>query len=123
MLADLGSIEHGKTFSAIVRETLVGMIRTYGLVGTVKALRNLNLVQGKLLPELVSLDVFANPPRLAVPIHYVFGEQDALTPAAVVKGLPAAIAAPATTVRLVPHAGHMVHFDQPAIVRSIAVSA
>jgi pimeloyl-ACP methyl ester carboxylesterase len=123
LLADLGSIEHGKTFSAILRETLFGMIRTYGLVGTVKALRNLNLIQAKLLPELVPLDVFANPPRLAVPIHYVFGEQDALTPATVVKDLPAAIAAPATTVRLVPHAGHMVHFDQPAIVRSIAVSA
>jgi pimeloyl-ACP methyl ester carboxylesterase len=123
LLADLGSIEHGKTFSTIVRETLVGMIRTYGLVGTFKALRNVNVIQGKLLPELVSLDVFANPPRLGVPIHYVFGEQDALTPATVVKELPAAIAAPAITVRLVPHAGHMVHFDQPAIVRSIAVTA
>jgi proline iminopeptidase len=123
LLGDLGSIEYNKRFSAILRETLVGMIRTYGVVGTIKALRNLNLIQGKLLPELVSLDVFANPPRLAVPVHYVFGEQDALTPAAVVKDLPAAISAPATTVRLVPHAGHMVHFDQPAIVRSIAVSA
>jgi pimeloyl-ACP methyl ester carboxylesterase len=123
LLGDLGSIEHNKRFSAILRETLFGMIRTYGPVGTVKALRNLNLIQGKLLPELVSLDVFANPPRLAVPVHYVFGEQDALTPAAVVKDLPAAIAAPATTVRLVSDAGHMVHFDQPAIVRSIAVSA
>ncbi len=72
---------------------------------------------------MVSLDVLANPPRLAVPIHYVFGEQDALTPTAIVKDLPAAIAAPATTVLLVPNAGHMVHFDQPAIVRSIAVTA
>jgi pimeloyl-ACP methyl ester carboxylesterase len=123
LLGDLGSIEHGKTFMAILRETLVGMIRTYGPVGTVKALRNLNLIQGKLLPELVSLDVFANPPRLAVPVHYVFGERDALTPAAVVRDLPAAIAAPATTVLLVPNAGHMVHFDQPAIVRSIVVNA
>jgi proline iminopeptidase len=123
LLADLGSIEHGKTFSAILREALFGMIRTYGLVGAVKALRNLNLIQGKLLPELVSLDVLTNPPRLAVPVHYVFGEQDALTPAAVVKDLPAAIAAPAITVLLVPDAGHMVHFDKPEVVRSIAVRA
>jgi pimeloyl-ACP methyl ester carboxylesterase len=65
----------------------------------------------------------SNPLRLAVPVHYVFGEQDALTPAAIVKQLPAAIAAPASTVLLVPNAGHMVHFDQPEIVRSIAVSA
>lgn len=123
LLADLGTIERGKKFGAIMRETLFGMIRTYGLVGTAKAVRNMNLIQRKLLSELVSLDLISHPPRLAVPVHYVFGEQDALTPAAIVKQLPAAIAAPASTVLLVPNAGHMVHFDQPEIVRSIAVSA
>jgi pimeloyl-ACP methyl ester carboxylesterase len=123
LLADLGTIEQGKNFNAILRETLLAMIRTYGLFGTAKALRNMSLIQRKLLPELVSLDLFANPPQLAVPVHYVFGEQDALTPSAIVKRLPAAIEAPARTAILVPNAGHMVHFDQPKIVRSIAVSA
>ena len=123
LLADLGTIEQGKNYSAILRETLFAMIRTYGLFGTAKALRNMNLIQRKLLPELVSLDLFANPPRLAVPVHYVFGEQDALTPSSIVKRLPEAIEAPANTAILVPNAGHMVHFDQPEIVRSIAVSA
>ena len=123
LLADLGSIERGKNFNAILRETLLAMIRTYGLFGTAKALRNMNLIQRRLLPELVSLDLFADPPRLAVPVHYVFGEQDALTPGTIVKRLPETIAAPARTAILVPNAGHMVHFDQPQIVRSIAVSA
>ena len=123
LLADLGTIEQGKNFNAILRETLFAMIRTYGLFGTAKALRNMNLIQHKLLPELVSLDLFANPPRLVVPVHYVFGEQDALTPSSIVKRLPEAIDAPASTAILVPNAGHMVHFDQPEIVRSIAVSA
>ena len=123
LLADLGAMERGKKFSRILRETLFGMIRTYGLVGTAKALRNMNLIQRKLLPELVSLDLFANPPRLAVPVHYIFSEQDALTPSEIVKQLPAAISTPASTVLLVPNAGHMVHFDQPEIVRSIAVGA
>jgi pimeloyl-ACP methyl ester carboxylesterase len=99
------------------------MIGAYGLVGTVKALRNLSLVQRKLLPELVSLDLLTNPPGVAVPVHYVFGEQDALTDAAIWKQLPAAIAAPVSTVNVVPEAGHMVHFDQPEVVRSIAMSA
>jgi pimeloyl-ACP methyl ester carboxylesterase len=123
LLADLGAIEHGKSFNAILRETLFAMIRTYGLLGTAKALRNMNLIQSRLLPELVSLDLFLRPPRLAVPVHYVFGERDALTPSALVKRLPEAIEAPARTAILVPNAGHMVHFDQPGIVRSIVVSA
>lgn len=123
LLADLGGIERGKTFAALLRETLVDMIRAYGLVGAAKALRNMNLIQRKLLPQLVSLDLFANPPCLAIPVHYIFGEQDPLTSAAIAKQLPVAIAAKESTVTLVPDAGHMVHFDQPDIVRSILTRA
>jgi pimeloyl-ACP methyl ester carboxylesterase len=123
LLIDLGAIERGRTFGALLREALFSMIRTYGAVGAAKALRNMTLIQRTMLPELVSLDLFANPPRLATPVHYVFGEQDALTPASVVKDLPAAISAPENTVILVPDAGHMVHFDHPDIVRKVAVNA
>jgi pimeloyl-ACP methyl ester carboxylesterase len=123
LLADLGGIEHGKKFSAILRETLFGMIRVYGLLGTAKALRNMNLIQRALLPQLVSLNLLSNPPRLAMPVHYIFGEQDPLTPPAIAKLLPLAIAAPEITTVLVPDAGHMVHFDQPDVVRSLAVKA
>jgi pimeloyl-ACP methyl ester carboxylesterase len=123
LLADLGTIEHGKTFGALLREMLVALIRTYGAVGGVRALRNMSIIQRKLLPEIASLDLFSRVPRVTVPVHYVFGEQDVLTPASVVKELPAAIAAPGTTVVRLPNAGHMVHFDQPRIVRSILETA
>jgi pimeloyl-ACP methyl ester carboxylesterase len=123
LLADLGTIEHGRTFGALLRETLVGMIDAYGIVGTVTALRNMNLVLRRLLPDIVSLDLFANPPRIAIPVHYVFGEQDALNPPSIADRLPAAIAAPASTAVRVPDAGHMVHFDRPDVVRSVLVRA
>jgi pimeloyl-ACP methyl ester carboxylesterase len=120
---DLGTIEYGRTFGALLRETALSMIGAYGVAGAVKALRNLNLVQRAMLPELVSLDLFANPPRVTRSVHYLFGEQDALTPMAVVKELPAAISAPETTVSLVPDAGHMVHFDRPEVVRASVMRA
>ena len=53
LLADLGTIERGKTFNALLREALFSMIRTYGVVGAVRALRNINIVQRTMLPELV----------------------------------------------------------------------
>jgi proline iminopeptidase len=118
LLADLGTIEQGRTFGALLREMLLAMLRTYGVIGTVRALRNINLIQRKLLPEVAALDLLGHPPRLAVPVHYVFGENDALTPAKLASQLPAAVAAPATTAVRVPNAGHMVHFDHPDIVRS-----
>jgi pimeloyl-ACP methyl ester carboxylesterase len=119
LLADLGTIERGKTFGALLREMLVDMLRAYGVLGTARALRNMNLIQHRLLREIDSLDLIANPPRLSVPVHYVFGENDALTPESLARDLPAALAAPSTTVVRVPDAGHMVHFDHPEIVRSI----
>jgi pimeloyl-ACP methyl ester carboxylesterase len=60
---------------------------------------------------------------VTVPVHYVFGAQDALTSVSVLTELPVAIAAPNSTVLRLPAAGHMAHFDQPDIVRSIAVNA
>ena len=123
LLADLGTIERRKTFGGLLRELLPALIRTYGVVGGVKALRNMTIVLRQLLPEIASLDLLAHPPRVTVPVHYVFGEQDALSPASVVNELPAAIAAPATTVLRLSDAGHFLHFDQPDIIRSILVKA
>ena len=119
LLADLGTIEYGRTFTGLLRELLIALVRTYGIAGAVRALRNMTIIQRALLPEIASLDLFVRPPRVTVPVHYVFGELDAVTPLSVVKDLPAAIAAPGTTVLRVPDAGHMVHFDHPGVVRSI----
>ncbi len=123
ILADLGGIERGKKFSALLKETIFSLIGSYGFLGTARAMRNMNRIQNKLLPQLVSLNLFSAPPRLSVPVHYIFGEQDPLIPAEIVKQLPLAITTPAATVMLVSDAGHMVHFDQPEVVRSIVMKA
>ncbi len=123
VLANLRTIERDKNFTGLIRELLFGVIRTYGIVGGVKALRNMNAVQRQLLPEMAALDLFAHPPRVVVPVHYVFGERDALTRVSRTTNLPAALVAPYSTVIRVPDAGHMAHFDQPDLVRSIAMNA
>ena len=123
LLADLGTIEWGKTFGPLAREMLFAMARAYGVIGTLRAMRNMTLIQRRLLPEIASLDLFAQPPRVAVPVHFVFGEQDVLNPASMVRDFPSLVGAPSGTVARLPNAGHMAHFDQPAIVRSIAVNA
>jgi pimeloyl-ACP methyl ester carboxylesterase len=98
---------------------VINMVRAYGLGGTLTTLRNMTLVLRRLLPEIVSVNLFDHPSRVAVPVHCVFGEQDVLTSAAMVERLPAAISAPVITAVRVPKAGHMVHFDRPDVVGSI----
>jgi pimeloyl-ACP methyl ester carboxylesterase len=123
LLADFDSIERGKTFNALLRETLVAMVRTYGVLGTLRALRNINIVQRMMLRDVATLDLLTHPPQLTVPVHFVFGERDALTAAFIASAVPSAIGAPGTTAVRVPDAGHMVHFDKPDIVRSITKTA
>ena len=123
ILADLGGIERGKKFSDLLKETIFSLIGTYGFLGTVRAMRNMNRIQNKLLPPLVSLNIFSSPLVLSVPVHYIFGEQDPLIPAEFVKQLPLVVTSQGTTVVQVPDAGHMVHFDQPEVVRSIVIKA
>lgn len=123
LLGDLGALEHGRTFAELVAETLFSVLRTYGPVGAIRTLRNMTHIQRELMPPINALDLFASPPRVAVPVHYVFGGNDALNPPALVNRLPAAIAARATTVTVVPDGGHFVHFDHPQVVRSIVVNA
>jgi pimeloyl-ACP methyl ester carboxylesterase len=123
LLADLGAIERRKNFNALLHEMLVSSIRAYGLVGTFRSLRNMNLIQAAILPELARLDLLADPPRVAMPVHFVLGGHDPLVPASISRKLAAAIAAPRTTVTMAPDAGHMVHFDEPELVRTIVVEA
>jgi pimeloyl-ACP methyl ester carboxylesterase len=123
LLADSGTIERGKTFAAALTETLTAMLRCYGIAGAVRALRNMTIVQRRMLADVAPLDLLSQPPRLAMPVHFVFGDRDALTAAFITNELPGAIGGPGSTAIRVPDAGHMVHFDQPAIVRSITEKA
>jgi pimeloyl-ACP methyl ester carboxylesterase len=123
LLADFGSIERGKTFFAMLRETLVAMVRTYGLTGTVRTLRNMNIIQRRMLGELATLDLLTDPPPLTVPVHFVFGIEDALTAAFMSSELPGMIGGHGTTAVRVDSAGHLVHFDRPDVLRSVTERA
>ena len=117
LLADLGCIESGRTFGALMRETFFALIGTYGPLGALRALKNMDTIQRRILPELTTLDLVTKPLRLTVPLHSVFGERDPLVSEEMADTFVAAIR-PSTSMR-VPGAGHMVHFDHPEVVRSL----
>ena len=123
LLTDFGTIERGKTFIALLRETLVAMVRSYGVIGTVRALRNTNIIQRRMLGDVAPLDLLSHPPQIAAPVHFVFGEFDALTAAFMSSELPGRIGGPGTTAVRVPDAGHLVHFDRPDVVRALTKQA
>ena len=123
LLVDSGTIERGTTFGASLRATLAAMVRCYGVLGTVRAFRNMNIIQRRMLADVAPLDLLTHPLQIAAPVHFVFGEQDALTAAFMSSALPGTIGGPGTTAVRLPDAGHLVHFDRPEVVRSIAEQA
>jgi len=70
------------------------------------------------MPELAGLDLISRWPRSPVPVEMVFGDADLLSPPVVIERAPALLG-PRDTLRVVPGAGHMVHFDAPAVIRSV----
>lgn len=122
LLSDSGGIEYGKRFWKLLRGLLYSLISTYGWFGALQALRNMNAIQRKVLPELATLDLFSNWPRSSVPVHYVFGECDPLVSCSMIQNVLGMIKADDTVVSL-PESGHMTHFDAPATVKSIITKA
>jgi pimeloyl-ACP methyl ester carboxylesterase len=122
LLTDLGAVERGKRFGSLLRELLSSLVHTYGLLGAVRTLRNMNAIQSKMLPELATLNLFANWPARTMPVHFVFGENDPLVPAPLIQKLFGSITREDSVTSL-PGAGHMVHFDEPTAVRSLIAQA
>jgi pimeloyl-ACP methyl ester carboxylesterase len=122
LLTDLGGIERGRGFAGLMWSSLASLIRTYGWIGAMAALRNMNTIQRRVLLAMPAVNLFRDWPRPAAAVHYVFGERDPLVPRSLVQQI-SNLAGPADTVLTVPGAGHMVHFDEPAVVRSVVARA
>ncbi|MEP7076586.1 MAG: alpha/beta hydrolase [Acidobacteriota bacterium] len=120
LLANSDAIEHGRSFSSLAAELLVGLIRTYGPIGAVSSLRNMNAVQRRMLPELLELNALTELPVMNIPVHCVVGGNDPLVSTTHRKRISSL---PGYSLTDLPDAGHMTHFDRPDVVSSIVIRA
>jgi pimeloyl-ACP methyl ester carboxylesterase len=122
LLADLGSIEYGKRYGAILMEMLKSLIKTYGVMSLARVLGNMETIQRRLLDELARLNLFSAWPKTKAPIHLVFGAEDALSPPALVEKTRDYLGRN-DSLAVLPQAGHMAHFDQPKMILEIIKKA
>jgi pimeloyl-ACP methyl ester carboxylesterase len=71
-------------------------------------------------PDLAKVDLLSRWPRSVVPADLIFGDADLLSPAEMI-GRARLLLGPRDTLRVVPGAAHMAHFDAPAAVRSVVL--
>jgi pimeloyl-ACP methyl ester carboxylesterase len=120
LLGHLGSVETGASYGAQLLRTVLSIAATYGPHRLPRILANLNASIRALLPEYTKVDLLSRWPRSPVPVDLLFGDADLLSPAAVIEKVRPLLG-PQDTLRVIHNAGHMAHFDAPAVVRSVVV--
>ncbi len=63
--------------------------------------------------QMLSFDLGGFPPRYEIPVHYILGEADNITPAPLVKDYFDKIEAPDKTITVIPQAGHNLMYERP----------
>lgn len=63
--------------------------------------------------QLLSFDLRNYPSSYEVPIHYILGETDTITPTSLAKAYYDGIHAPIKTISIVPQAGHNTMYEKP----------
>ncbi len=116
-LTEFGGMQPGARWAAMVRRTFVDLVRGYGLLGTLQALRAMTRVQNGLLPELASFRLH-EVRRLELPIALVHGARDAVSPSDLVQRWIDGLSAPSKSLRVVEGIGHLPHVEAPEIVRA-----
>jgi pimeloyl-ACP methyl ester carboxylesterase len=120
LLGHLGGIEARASYGAQMLRTVLSIAGTYGPHRIPRVLANMNASIRALLTGYAKVDLISHWPRSSVPTDLVFGDADLLSPAAVIDRVRPLLG-PRDTLRVVPGAAHMAHFDAPAVVRSVVL--
>jgi pimeloyl-ACP methyl ester carboxylesterase len=120
LLAHLGSVEATSSYGAMVRRFALSIVSTYGPHRLFRVLANMDASTRALAPDLSRVDLLSHWPRSPVPVDLIFGDADFLSPPEVIERARPLLG-PRDTLRIIPGAAHMAHFDAPAIVRSVVV--
>jgi pimeloyl-ACP methyl ester carboxylesterase len=120
LLVHLGSVEATSSYTTQVLRIAFSIARTYGPHRLPRVLANMDASTRTLLPELSRVDLLSHWPRSPVPADLVFGDADFLSPPEMIERARPLLG-PRDTLRIIPGAAHMAHFDAPAVVRSVVL--
>jgi pimeloyl-ACP methyl ester carboxylesterase len=115
-LTELGGVQSGVRWGQLMRRTLVSLVRGYGPIGAIRALRAMPRVQDAMLPHLATWGL-QDVRKLDVPLALVHGAEDAVSPVGLVRDWLDALDVPSATLRVVDGVGHIPHWERPDIVR------
>ena len=117
-LTELGGMQRDLQWGTLLRRTMAGLLRTYGPIGAIRALRAMARVQDAMLPPLSTFAMWSVR-QVKVPITLVHGDADVLSPIASARRWLDALEAPATQMTIVRGGRHVPHEEAPELVRGV----
>lgn len=64
--------------------------------------------------QMLSFELNTSPPQYSVPVHYILGEKDNITPTSLSRAYFDSMQAPYKSITLIPDAGHNPMYERPA---------
>jgi len=114
LLTNLGGIKRGTSYNQLLIATISSMIlsKAYRLGDIPRMIRGMEFCQDALLPEFNTLNLFQRIDSVSVPVHFVHGKLDAISPYQTAIKYYQYLQAKKTFSSF-DHSAHMPHYDEP----------
>jgi len=115
VLTNLGGVKRNTSYNQLVLEAIVHMIssKAYRLNDILKTIKGMEFCQDALLAEFNTLNLFQKINAIDVPVHFVHGKYDAVSPFETATKYFKYLKADEKTFSSFDHSAHMPHYDEP----------
>ena len=115
ILTDLGGIKVGSNYVQLVLSTVKNMLlcKSYTIGDIVKTIKGMELCQNALLNELDTLNLFKIISAVDVPVHFIHGKRDGVSPYDIALSFYNHLQAEQKEFTTFENSAHMPHYDEP----------
>ena len=115
LLTDLGGIKTGSSYNQLLIASISNMLfsKAYRLSDIPKTIKGMEYCQNALLPEMNTLNLFDRIESIDVPVHFIHGKQDAVSPYQTAVKYYEYLKADKKTFTGFDDSAHMPHYDEP----------
>lgn len=116
-----GGVRRGGGYATLARTLLSDLLRSpdYSPRDVVRTLRGMAGTQDALLPELETVDLVRDVPRIAVPVGVAHGRHDRVASGDASERFVHALDAPRKRLAWFAESAHLLQFEEPGRLRSL----
>lgn len=124
ILTDLGGISRRSTYAELVFSSIKNMLlcKSYTLTDIRKTIRGMEFCQNALLPELDTLNLFNVVTAVDLPVHFIHGRLDGISPYGVAQSFYNGLQAKQKEFTTFDNSAHMPHYDEPEKFAEILIA-